>query len=240
MIKDALQWIRDQARPIQVTIDGREYTTQKLYEVMEPTPGSMHIHTLTGLVDYIEADKDILHDLDGEDPFFQICSHNEVELKSALVGAFCQRKTLLVATPPENRGYPFGQWLDPESFIIALQAMFVPDETTAKLLALVSSIKEEAVKTSGDDGISQTVTARAGVALVTEVKVPNPVTLRPYRTFMEVEQPAISCVFRLRQGPMLSLHEADGGLWRLEAIKSIKAYLDAAMGALDQKIPVIA
>jgi hypothetical protein len=39
---------------------------------------------------------------------------------------------------------------------------------------------------------------------------------------------------------MLSLHEADGGLWRLEAIKSIKAYLDAAMGALGQKIPVIA
>lgn len=240
MIKDALQWIRDQARPVQVTIDGREYTTQKLYEVMEPTPGSMHIHTLTGLVDYIKAHKDSLHDLEGEEPFFQICSYNEVELKSAIVGAFYQRKTFLVATPPENRGYPFGQWLDPESFIIALQAMFVPDETTTALLALVSSIKEEAVKTSGDDGVSQTVTARAGVALVTEVKVPNPVTLRPYRTFMEIEQPAISCVFRLRQGPMLSLHEADGGLWRLEAIQSIKAYLVQAMVDLQQDIPVIA
>ena len=146
----------------------------------------------------------------------------------------------MVATPPENRGYPFGQWLDPESFIVALQAMFVQDSITGSLLALVSSIKEEAVKTSGDDGVSQTVTARAGVALVTEVKVPNPVTLRPYRTFMEVEQPAISCVFRLRQGPMLSLHEADGGLWRLEAIQSIKAYLVQAMVDLQQDIPVIA
>ena len=240
MIKDALKWIVDEAKPLWVTIDGREYTTQKLYEVTEPYPGSMHIHTLTGLVDYIAAHKDILDDLDGEKPFFQVLSHQEVELKSGLFGAFCQRKTFLSATPPENRGYPFGQWLDPESFIIALQAMFVPDDTTKTLLALVSSIKEEAIKTSGDDGVSQTVTARAGVALGTEVKVPNPVTLRPYRTFMEVEQPAISCVFRLRQGPMLSLHEADGGLWRLEAIQSIKAYLVQAMKDLGQNIPVIA
>ena len=240
MIKAAIDRILSLALPARLTIDGREYTTQEIYEVMEPTPAPMQIHTLTGLVDYIAAHKDVLHDLEGEEPFFQILSHKEVELRSGLIGAFCQRKTFLSATPPENRGYPFGQWLDPESFIIALQAMFVPDETTGQLLALVTSIKEENVKTSADDGVSQAVTARAGVALVTEVKVPNPVTLRPYRTFMEVEQPAISCVFRLRQGPMLSLHEADGGLWRLEAIKFIKAYLVQAMVNLGQDIPVIA
>jgi hypothetical protein len=240
VIKNALQWIMDQAKPLLVTVDGREYSTEELYSVMEPAPAPMHIHTLTGLADYIKAHKDILDDLDGENPFFQVISHKEVELRSGIFGAFCQRKTFLSATPPENRGYPFGQWQHPESFIIALQAMFVPDDTTKALLALVSSIKEEAIKTSGDDGVSQTVTARAGVALVTEVKVPNPVTLRPYRTFMEVEQPAISCVFRLRQGPMLSLYEADGGLWRLEAIQSIKAYLDRAMKDLNQNIPVIA
>jgi hypothetical protein len=240
MIKAAIDRILGLAPVQRLTIDGREYTDQVIYPVHDPVPAPLQIHTLTGLVDYIAAHKDVLDDLEGETPFFHVISHKEVELRSALTTVFCQRKTFLSATPPESRGYPFGTWLDPESFIIALQAMFVPDEITAQLLALVSSIKEEAVKTSGDDGISQTVTARAGVALVTEVKVPNPVTLRPYRTFMEVEQPAISCVFRLRQGPMLSLHEADGGLWRLEAIKSIKAYLDAAMEALDQKIPVIA
>ena len=100
--------------------------------VKEPTPEPLQIHTLTGLVDYIEADKDVLDDLDGETPFFHVVSHKEVELRPTLIGAFCQRKTFLSATPPESRGYPFGQWLDPESFIIALQAMFVPDETTAQ------------------------------------------------------------------------------------------------------------
>ena len=108
------------------------------------------------------------------------------------------------------------------------------------ILAFIASIKEVSDRTSADDGISQAVTAKTGVALVAEVKVPNPVTLRPYRTFLEVDQPAISCVFRLRQGPMLSLHEADGGLWRLEAIQSIKTYLEKAMEGLGQDIPVIA
>ena len=56
------------------------------------------------------------------------------------------------------------------------------------------------------------------MTLVTGAKVPNPVILRPYRTFMEVTQPAISCVFRVRKGPELSLHEADGGEWRLFAM----------------------
>ena len=92
----------------------------------------------------------------------------------------------------------------------------------------MSSIKDETVRISGDDGFTQTVTARAGVALVEEVKVPNPVTLRPYRTFMEVEQPPSSFVLRLRSGdksPNVSLHEADGGQWKLEAIRAIKAFL---------------
>ena len=239
MIKAAIEKILSLAPVQQLTIDGREYTDQSIYPVKSPQPEPLLINTLTGLVDYITA-ANYLDDLQGSKCFFQVVSHKEVKLLNEIDGSFEQRKTFMVATPPESRGYPFTQWLDPESFIIALQAMFVPDETTAQLLALVSSIKEEAVKTSGDDGVSQTVTARAGIALVTEMKVPNPVTLRPYRTFMEVEQPAISCVFRLRQGPMLSLHEADGGLWRLEAIQSIKAYLDLAMKNLGQSIPVIA
>ena len=239
MIEAAIEKILSLAPVQELNIDGRVYTNQPLYPVKEPQPEPLLINTLTGLVNYITA-ANYLDDLQRSKCFLQVVSHKEVKLLNEIDGSFDQRKTFMVATPPENRGYPFGQWMDPESFIIALQAMFVPDLITSSLLSLVASIKEENVKTSGDDGVSQAVTARAGVALVTEVKVPNPVTLRPYRTFMEVEQPAISCVFRLRQGPMLSLHEADGGLWRLQAIQSIKAYLVQAMVDLGQDIPVIA
>ena len=240
MIKAAIEKILGLAPVQELTIDGRPYTDQAIYPVKNPLPEPLKVHTLTGLVDYIAAQKDAVDDMQGEHPFFQVVSHNEVRLLTEIQGAFEQRKTFMQAQPPENRGYPFGQWLDPESFIIALQAHFVQDEKTAALLAFIASIKEVSDRTSADDGISQAVTAKTGVALVTEAKVPNPVTLRPYRTFLEVQQPAISCVFRLRQGPILSLHEADGGLWRLEAIQSIKEYLVDEMEALGQKIPVIA
>jgi hypothetical protein len=238
VIKAAIDRILTLAPPCTFREGDRTYVDKVLHPVQHPEPRTMAIHTLTGLVDYVENHHD--EDLKGQTPFFRVVSHKEVLLCSSLQGPFRQRTTFLAAEPPENRGYPFGQWLDPETFIINLQAMFVQDEVTASLLALVTSIKEEQVRTSADDGVSQAVTAKAGVALVTEVKIPNPVSLRPYRTFLEVEQPAISCVFRLRQGPMLSLHEADGGLWRLEVIKSIKEYLTDEMDGLGQKIPVIA
>lgn len=55
---------------------------------------------------------------------------------------------------------------------------------------------------------------------------PNPVSLRPYRTFTEVEQPSSSFIFRAKTGPRFALMEADGGAWRSKAMKNIKAFLE--------------
>jgi hypothetical protein len=106
--------------------------------------------------------------------------------------------------------------------------LFSPEGDRAKVLSIVGNIKEESVKNTGDDGVTQTVTARAGIARVENVEVPNPVMLYPYRTFREVAQPGSLFVLRLRTGqvaPTCALFEADGGRWRLEAIDRIAAYL---------------
>ena len=66
-----------------------------------------------------------------------------------------------------------------------------------------------------DDGVSQKTTIKTGIANKTDVIVPNPVKLRPYRTFAEIEQPESSYVFRIMdtdRGPAFKLVEADGGL----------------------------
>ena len=116
--------------------------------------------------------------------------------------------------------------------MIALQVLFEQTEDAAALLALVGNIKDEKVATHDDDGVTQTVTARQGVVLAQNVKAPNPVTLRPYRTFREVEQPASKFVFRMQAGkegakPLCALFEADGGRWKLEAVQGIAAFLRA-------------
>lgn len=105
----------------------------------------------------------------------------------------------------------------------------VDAQDRAKLLALVGNVKDSSVRTVGDDGITQTTTVKTGVATVADVMVPNPVTLSPYRTFAEVEQPASNFVFRMRSGndePAAALFEADGGAWRIEAIANIRQWLE--------------
>lgn len=79
-----------------------------------------------------------------------------------------------------------------------------------------------------DDGVSQKTTIKSGIANKTDVIVPNPVKLRPYRTFAEIEQPQSSYVFRIQdsdRGPSFKLVEADGGLWKNATMKKIKDYL---------------
>ena len=61
---------------------------------------------------------------------------------------------------------------------------------------------------------------KTGVANLAKAKAPNPVMLRPYRTFAEVEQPASQFVFRIDKNAEMALFSADGGKWHLNAIKS--------------------
>jgi len=72
---------------------------------------------------------------------------------------------------------------------------------------------------------------------IPNIKVPNPVVLAPFRTFREIAQPESKFVFRMQQGPRCALFEADGGAWRLEAMKRSKAYLEEELEGLE--IPII-
>ena len=71
--------------------------------------------------------------------------------------------------------------------------------------------------------------------------VPNPVILRPYRTFPEVEQPASSFIFRMKEndGVCCALFEADGGAWKNEAMRNIKEYLKENLCDLLDQFTVI-
>ena len=55
----------------------------------------------------------------------------------------------------------------------------------------------------------------------------TPVELIPYRTFQEVEQPASKFVFRIgdKEVPAFKIVEAEGGIWKNEAVSNIKAFL---------------
>ena len=96
---------------------------------------------------------------------------------------------------------------------------------TIKLTGLDSVSKESKVS-SNDNGVSQTVEARTGVALTTNVEVRPYVNLQPFRTFLEVPQPESNFLLRLDNNGHIALIEADGGVWKLEAARNIARYFE--------------
>jgi len=233
MLSEFIDKIVQTAVPQKLIVDGREYFSRQLHPVLDPMPDSLFISTLTGLVDFV-------NDFGKSNILIHVHSHTQVSVVGQLQPMFLQRPSFITAIydPPK---FPFNQWFGIEEFIIALQSMFVLEDNIREVLSIIGNIKDGTVKTYDDDGISQAVTTKAGVATVKEIKVPNPVCLKPYRTFNEIQQPESQFIFRMRSAveggaPTCLLTEADGGKWKLDAILRIKEWLSKAL----PDIPIIA
>lgn len=210
----------------EVERDGLLFSNKKMEPVIhDPHPHALGIGTLTGIRDFMAANVDKLVPAE---LVLHVMSEREVQLIGKIDGPYQVRDGYLLAKA-EELAFTFGNWYDPESFVIGIQTQFVQDETTAALLKVVGNIQDGMAKTITDDGVSQTVNAKMGVQLST-VALPSPVTLAPYRTFREVEQPSSLFILRARAGsedqpPKLALFIADGNRWRLDAIKLVADWL---------------
>lgn len=217
-----------------VKLDQGTFTKESLSRVKEAKASVLTVSTLTGLVDYIKSDLDKLP----EKLLIQVISPRKVALYSPLnVDREREQYISAEAILPDNVVYD--RFIGTEQFNIMLQSAFVDVGTKSALLKYTGLIQDEAVKTTGDDGVSQQVTVKTGVASVGQAIVPNPVELAPYRTFPEVEQPISKFIFRMQEGPRAALYEADGGAWRNKAILSIKEYLQEELKELEN-IEIIA
>ena len=97
------------------------------------------------------------------------------------------------------------------------------------ILELLSHMSFDQSVKSDDNGITQTVQVRKGVSFVENKAVRPIVTLAPYRTFQEVEQPESEFVFRVYDDRSISLTAADGGMWKLAAREAVKKHLEVAL-----------
>ncbi|MFI3272322.1 MAG: hypothetical protein R3Y11_09530 [Pseudomonadota bacterium] len=233
MLKTLYEAIRHDAKPEIIVVNNRPYATGELTPVHEPTVETLYLRTLRGLVDYINTNVDALNNN------YLLChveSHNTVRLYSSIDPDFSQR-SCYVAVKLDTAQATLNQFMDAEAFNIMLQSCFVEYEDDAEnnrkeVLQYSSSVREVAEGQTLDDGITQAVTVKQGLASMKKTTIPNPVTLRPYRTFAEVEQPASSFIFRAKSGPSFMLVEADGGAWRGEAMQNIKNFLQDALPEL--------
>jgi len=197
----------------------------------EIRPEKLVVHTLSGLADYIKANRD---GLKLDDCIVHVVDHQSVYLVSKTSGEFHQRTyhaqaafAQMIGTPACN--FNFGHYYSQEDFIVALQALFVESDDRKPLTDIVGHIQAASGAQLDDTGTSQAVTVNSGAHFGKDVAVPNPATLRPFRTFRDVEQPASKFVVRLKgevgKMPTLALFEADGGAWKLLAIEHIAKFL---------------
>lgn len=238
MIKEAIQYFTQlgikpkdrfvEARdalgtPRALVIDESGHATE-IKPIINRAKETLQINTLTGLVSYIDSQIERFEDL----LFIQIYDEQTVYLKSAL--QFDGGRETLVKVNAIVPDFQYGHFLDTEQLIIAFQSKFTKTEDRDLLLKVVGNVKEENVRQTGDTGIAQAVTIKTGVASADDVIVPNPVTLAPYRTFLEVEQPLSDFIFRMKDGPRGAIFEADGGAWRNQAIVNVREYLTEQLG----------
>lgn len=117
-------------------------------------------------------------------------------------------------------GFDYDRYMSIENMIIGLKSRFAPTEDRDYLVQLLGNITDQQSVQTKDDGITQSATVKSGIQLIGEQRIKPIVTLKPYRTFLEVEQPESDFLIRLKDG-RAALFEADGGAWEREAVKNV-------------------
>lgn len=232
MIKEALQYITElkerSMEPRVLSIEGKTYCDKKLtlYHNFDMAR-AVEVNTLTSIVDYIKGKPEELR----ESTIIHIASPTKVFLYSGLIDER-KRECLMTANAIVNE-FRFDHYYDQERFLIELQANFLDTDDLLNIRMVAGNIQAGTTSNYDDDGISQKTTIKSGIANNADVIVPNPVKLKPYRTFAEIEQPESAYVFRIKEMdgvPAFKLVEADGGLWKNATMRKIKEYLELELG----------
>ena len=244
LTREFLEKVEEMVQPQTLTEGIRTFVDKPMHmlvdEIAADTP--LHTNSLSSVADYIKSNADFDALASDGRKIIHVEDEKTVWLYTEM-NSFKKRSALLLASAWVS-SFPFGQWLSLENFIISVQANFVADEHRDELLSFVATVKQDTGVEQQDDGVTQKVTTRSGVSLSRTSKVPNPITLRPFRTFSEVEQPESAFVFRIKAeegcGVKAALFAADGDAWRHDAILKIRDYFQTHVIAEDDSVIVLA
>ena len=232
MLKEFIQHIQQTTQPQITTIGDSTFAVNANGSVNEirpiiDHPDTLDLHSLDALVKMVRTEAtDTAAAL-----YITIPNHLTVRcFGQPQPEARFFRQVYYEAKATDVPGFTEG-YREQEKAIIELRSKFVPSEGTEYLLDLLSRISKESNVASNDNGVSQTVEARQGISLKATVQIKPRVPLRPFRTFQEVEQPESEFLLRLNEAGDVGLFEADGGMWKLRARETVKAFLENALEA---------
>lgn len=203
---------------------GYVYSDKELKVIQEPKVRTLPFHTLSGLVYALLAE----HENFVAPLLVSVTDEDTVTVHSA-ISSIDRMREVPYTVNAELIDIPFNRHLDYEAMMITLKSKFVETPELLELVKLLGTITEENSAQLSDDGFTQTVVVRKGIALKDNKAVNPIVKLKPYRTFNEVEQPESQFLLRLSEGGNVALYEADGGAWKLQARRNVADYLKSAL-----------
>lgn len=219
-----------------INVEGYTYVDKDKTITMfkPPVASTIEIHTLSGLVGLLEENVENFENIDGASFVVHVEAYDEVSLIATSSDVFGRRaQPVKVKALKPERAFSFNAYMPQEEFVIALRSLFVQTLQLELLAEVAGNLAKETEIRQEDDGFTQRVTAKDGVVRLKEVTVKPRVTLQPFRTFLEVEQPEGEYIFRVqhdeRKGNLCALFEADGGLWKLKSLDLVKGWLKNAL-----------
>lgn len=234
MLKEAIEKIEKLAKPeIYKDALGKAYVVDKDGEAREIIPEAVYqsclsLNSLDALVQMVRTEgvrgdrsADKLY-LSVKDHMTVACfGHPQKDLREARIFYY-------EAQAKDVPGWDSEVKMAFDKAAVALQTRFQDGGDRDYTLTLLSQITCGAKVTYNDIGVATTVVTQKGVSLQQNSTIRPLVKLRPYRTFQEVEQPEGLFLIRIDERG-ITFTEADGGMWKLAARKTIKAYLEEAL-----------
>lgn len=241
MLKELFDRIQDAAAPIFHTENGKTFvvTTSGSIERIDAThdiPKTKRLTSLDALVKLVKTEALSM----GYSPvYLTVGSHMEVECFTRPDPENDNiRATLYIAEAKDTPGWEEKVILSFEEAQIALRTRFQETPDTLYALKLLSDISCGAKVVYNDNGVATTITTSKGIALQGADSIRPLIQLKPYRTFQEVEQPESLFLIRINERG-ISFTEADGGMWKLTARKTVKEFLEKQLTELIESGDVV-
>lgn len=231
MLKAMIEKIQEMTAPKTYEVEGSVYASKELVHVMDKKPMPSCIE-LTGLDSVCKLVRNEAEHV-GLKIFVQVKDYKSVSVFTELDED--EDRLYLYKCYADTPAVTMGRYMPYENAVIELRSLYIPNDDTDYLLQLLGSISSESRVTSSDNGVTQKVEAKSGIALNSMVAIKPRVSLQPFRTFVEVAQPESEFLLRISERGEIGFFPADGGVWKLEATRNVAGFFEDALKDLIEK-----
>ncbi|GHS85587.1 hypothetical protein AGMMS49957_01970 [Synergistales bacterium] len=228
MLREAIEKIVELAKVDVIEVEGNSFIAAKdgsgVQQIRPDTefPKTLNLYSLDALVQMVKTEAPTAF----TGPFYiNAQGHDDVICYTQPLDVLRKRRGELYTVKAKDiPGWEENVQFSFEEALIAIRTRFQQTPDSDYLLKLLSDITNGAKITFTDNGIASTVVSQKGIALQENAVIRPIVRLKPYRTFQEVDKPESEFHIRVSERG-IKFVEADGGMWKLTARRTVADYL---------------